>query len=193
MTVVNALSLNDYKEIFCLSEQDLALSIVDYQASFATFNAEMWQQQKRVVSCDHFYQNSLEWLTHYAEQHFSAIDFKHAQCMLNDFVEGTQEGRYVSNCTQLTDQQFDLAVCANYLFMVNPQDVDFQVKEISNLCRIASEARIFPLLDDKGKNSGILPAVMLQLQQQGYVLEVKDVGYQFQDYGHVMLRVKAAA
>ena len=86
--------------------------------------------------------------------------------------------------------KFDLAICRNFLFVRESDfDVNFQVTSIKEMCRVAGEARIFPLLNTDGSVSTRLPSVMQQLQQQGYDVEVRKVPYELQKDGNAMLRV----
>lgn len=45
-------------------------------------------------------------------------------------------------------RSFDLAVCSHLLFLYSEHlSEDFHVESIKELCRVAGEARIFPLLE----------------------------------------------
>lgn len=83
---------------------------------------------------------------------------------------------------------FDLALCTDFIFyhQLSMKDI---MSIISELCRIASEARIFPLLDHQGKNSEDLGPLLLMLQQKNYGVEVRQVPYQTGISANAMLRV----
>ena len=66
---------------------------------------------------------------------------------------------------------------------------EFHLEAIAEMCRVAKEARIFPLLNISGEPSPLLHPVLSQLQQQGYVVEIKQVPYEFQRGGNLLLRV----
>ena len=57
------------------------------------------------------------------------------------------------------------------------------------MCRVASEARVFPLLDLSAKHSCHLKAVKERLEQMEYEVRVEQVPYEFQKGGNEMLRI----
>jgi hypothetical protein len=61
------------------------------------------------------------------------------------------------------------------------------------LCRVAGEARIFPLLELGAKKSRHLQAVHACLIADGYAVSVETVPYEFQRGGNQMMRVRAVA
>lgn len=87
------------------------------------------------------------------------------------------------------DNQFELALCAYFLFSAKELSAPFHLAAIKEMCRVAGEARIYPLSDAKGEPSAILPQVMLELQQENYGLEIKEVDDKLQKDGSAMLRV----
>lgn len=90
------------------------------------------------------------------------------------------------------DFAFDYALCSHYFFAdLDEQDVDFHVKVIKELARVANEVRIFPLIDRYGKPSPQLGPVLLALQNDDYGTEVREVDYNLQQNGNAMLRVWA--
>lgn len=91
------------------------------------------------------------------------------------------------------DNQFDLALCAYFLFSRKELSAVFHLAAIKEMCRVAGEARIYPLVDEEGEPSEILPQIMLQLQQENYGLELKEVADEFQKGGNAMLRVWSQA
>jgi hypothetical protein len=86
----------------------------------------------------------------------------------------------------------DFALSSHYLFVdLDAQDVDFHLKIIRELARVAKEVRIFPLTDHHGQLSPFLGPVLLGLQKDGYGVEVRDVSSDLQSNGNAMLRVWA--
>jgi hypothetical protein len=57
------------------------------------------------------------------------------------------------------------------------------------MLRVASEARIFPLLDLGGHPSPHLEPVMARLSDSGYLAQVVQVDYEFQRGGDEMLQI----
>ncbi|EKD77859.1 MAG: putative cytosolic protein [uncultured bacterium] len=84
--------------------------------------------------------------------------------------------------------QFDLALCTDFIFHhgLPSEDIASTVKE---LCRIASEVRLFPLLDNQGKMSNELGPLMLMLQKKNYGVEVREVPDQTGKGRNAMLRI----
>jgi hypothetical protein len=66
----------------------------------------------------------------------------------------------------------------------------FHLQALKEFCRIADEARVFPLLELSTKKSRHLHEVMNHLYEDGYVCTVERVEYEFQKGGNEMLRVK---
>lgn len=89
------------------------------------------------------------------------------------------------------DFSFDVAICPYYLFTQTSADLDFHLKVIRQLARVAKEVRIFPLIDKQGVLSPLLGPVLLGLQQENYGVEVRDVTSPLLQKENAMLRVWA--
>ncbi|MBC6454720.1 MAG: SAM-dependent methyltransferase [Hormoscilla sp. SP5CHS1] len=115
------------------------------------------------------------------------------QQFLADFTEGKKLGRYVTAelpVLPFDRGQFDLALCSHLLFLYSDQlDAAFHFHAILELCRVAREVRIFPLLDISGEHSPHLSGAIRELRQQGYRVEIRQVDYEFQRGGNQMLRI----
>ena len=91
------------------------------------------------------------------------------------------------------NNELDLALCSHFLFLYSEQlSFDFHVSSIKELCRVASEARIFPLLDLGARKSRHLEDVIQKLGESGYRCNIKKVSYEFQKGGNEMLQVKSS-
>jgi hypothetical protein len=71
--------------------------------------------------------------------------------------------------------------------------VEFHQVAIEEMCRVAQEARIFPLLNYNAQPSPFLEPVLKVLADAGYNTSVETVHYEFQRGGNQMLRVRKAA
>ena len=116
------------------------------------------------------------------------------QQFLEDLPIGIQQGRYIIGelpMLSFDTKQFDLALCSHFLFTYSDLlSQDFHLTSIQEMCRVASEVRVFPLLNNYSTDvSPLLPSVMEDLTAQGYNLEIKQVPYEFQKGGNQMLRV----
>ena len=72
------------------------------------------------------------------------------RAFLDDYAPGRAEGRYLDAglpSLPFADGAFDLALCSHFLFLYSQQfDAAFHVQSIRELCRVAREVRVFPLL-----------------------------------------------
>lgn len=210
-------SLREYQQMFDLSPHDLDKKTLDCASGFASFNAEMHASGKHAVSCDKAYnlpveqlrlhveqglENMLTKVNHHQDQflwqhHLNLeIFMNNSRQTLNkfmkDFPMGKREGRYEAASLPdlpFADNEFNLALCAYFLFSSHENNLDFHTASIMEMCRVAKEARIFPLLDSSGEPSAIVAPVILMLQQHNYGIEIKQVAYEFQRGGNAMLRV----
>ena len=89
------------------------------------------------------------------------------------------------------DFSFDIAICPYSLFTENNTNLDFHLKVIRELSRVAKEVRIFPLINPQGILSPLLGPVLLGLQQENYGVEVRDVTSPLLQKENAMLRVWA--
>ena len=88
------------------------------------------------------------------------------------------------------DRAFDLALCSHFLFLYSQQhDEAFHVASMRELCRVAREVRVFPLLALGALTSPHVGAVREAMTKDGLVVTVERVPYEFQRGGNEMLRV----
>lgn len=112
---------------------------------------------------------------------------------LADYPQGTEQGRYVDGelpYLMFADQEFDLALCSHLLFLYSEQlTEDFHLASIRELCRVAREVRVFPLLELGARTSRHLPAVVAGLTAEGYSVAIVTVPYEFQRGGKQMMKI----
>lgn len=113
---------------------------------------------------------------------------------LSDYPQGVEQGRYVDGelpRLPFADGEFDLAVCSHLLFLYSEQLSDeFHAASIRELCRVAGEVRVFPLLELGAKPSRHLQVVAACLNAEGYAVTVGPVPYEFQRGGNQMMRMR---
>ena len=113
---------------------------------------------------------------------------------LADWPAGCAQGRYVAGALPalpFSDRSFDLALCSHFLFLYSEQLTDaFHLAAIREMCRVASEVRIFPLLELGGRPSRHVPAVVDRLRRDGLEVTIETVPYEFQRGGNQMLRIQ---
>lgn len=212
-------SMQEYVKMFGLTPADLKFTILDCAGGPASFNAEMTRQGYKVISCDPVYQftadeiktriqetypvviegvranlKSYIWQDISSPEQLGKIRMAAMQQFLEDFPLGLQEGRYFTHelpVLPFNTSQFDLVLCSHFLFTYSdhfPQD--FHQAAILEMCRVAKEVRIFPLLKISGEPSPLLQPVMKELAARGYRAEIRQVPYEFQKGGNQMLLIR---
>jgi len=113
---------------------------------------------------------------------------------LADFPGGKDEGRYIpAELPDLPfpDQAFGLALCSHFLFLYSAQlDIRFHLRSLRELCRVARDVRIFPILELGSKRSRHIDEVLAKLSSDGYEVRIERVAYEFQKGGNEMLRLR---
>ena len=91
------------------------------------------------------------------------------------------------------DGTFDLAVCSHLLFLYTNQLGDaFHLAAIREMCRVAAEVRIFPLLALGGQRSPYVETSVGAFRDAGFAVALERVSYEFQRGGNQMLRTRRA-
>ncbi len=212
--------IDEYKEMFDLSEADLKKRILEFASGPSAFNREISATNPGVVSCDPLFNLDRPTLKSKVALVFNDMvegvkkepnqfDFKRygklndliqyreegMQAFFEDYEPGKEVNRYIpahNSPLPFEDFYFDFALCSHYLFAdLDNQDVAFHLDVIKELCRVAKEVRIFPLIDRYGNPSPVLGPVLLGLQQESFGTEVREVDYPLQHSGNAMLRVWA--
>jgi hypothetical protein len=211
-------SLAEYIRMFALTPDEMNLRILDCAGGPASFNTEMTHQGYKVISYDPIYQFSVDeiaqriqdtyqmliegvqanqenyiWQDINSPEELGQVRMSAMQQFLDDLPVGILQGRYINGelpRLPFDDQSFDLALCSHFLFTYSDLlSQGFHLDSIQDLCRVAREVRIFPLLNISGETSSLLTPVMEELTQIGYNLELKSVSYEFQKGGNQLLRV----
>lgn len=209
---------DEYQRMFRLEESDLRGRILGCGDGPASFNAEMTQGGRPVISCDPIYafsaaqisgrfEASVEpvmsqvrahpqnyvWTYHRSPEDLLKTRQQAIDAFLPDFARGREEGRYiVAELPKLPfeNQSFDLAVCSHLLFLYSDLlSLEFHLQSILELCRVAKEARIFPVTALNCEISPHLQPLLEKLPDYGLKSEVIPVNYQLQRNGDKMLRV----
>jgi SAM-dependent methyltransferase len=212
--------VDEYKEMFALSQTDLEGSILEFGCGPSAVNKQLTDKGREIVSVDDMFVKNKDELSIYVDNvfQFMLAEVKKHQtqflwddygslddlvktrqdgiaAFLNDYEKGQKQKRYLERTEHLLpfeDFHFDLALSSHYLFAnLDNQDVDFHIYAIRELTRVAKEVRIFPLIDRDDNVSQFLGPVMLGLQQDKLGIEVKQVPYHLQPKGNAMLRVFA--
>ncbi|RRB09376.1 class I SAM-dependent methyltransferase [Larkinella rosea] len=215
-------SLDEYRRMFSLTESDLTKTVLGVGDGPASFNIEMQELGHSMVSIDPIYAFSAEEIASRIEQTYDTVleqvrlnadqfnwsDFRNPDDLgeqrmramkrfLADYETGKQQGRYrVQSLPTLSfpDQSFDLALCSHFLFLYTAHlSEDFHLQAIHELMRVASEVRIFPILDLTGQLSPYVKTVTRECQKSGFSVEQIEVPYHFQKNGNQMLCITKKA
>ncbi len=213
-------SFDEYVSMFSLTDRDLKKYILGCGDGPASFNATLTRSGGNVVSIDPIYRFSADeikgkieatydlvieqtsknrdkfvWESIKTVENLGCVRMKAMNQFLADF--SNSEGRYVTAelpALPFEDNAFNISLCSHLLFLYSEQlSSEFHVRSIKELCRIASEVRIFPLLELGGRESRHFGKVIDQLNADGYQCEVEKVTYEFQKGGDKMLRVKSTS
>ncbi|MCT7951625.1 SAM-dependent methyltransferase [Ancylothrix sp. C2] len=213
--------LEEYLRMFDLSSADRQLSILDCAGGPASFNCERTRLGYRVISCDPIYQFSTAEIAQRIEEtyptviegveankenyvwkdvkspaHLGEIRMMAMRQFLEDLPVGIEQGRYIPAelpVLPFNNQQFDLALCGHFLFSYSDFfSQEFHIASILELCRVAAEVRIFPLLKINNEPSPMVEPAMQELKARGYQVEKRFVPYEFQKNGNQMLVCRPA-
>lgn len=205
--------------MFASTDVDLGSRILGCGDGPASFNAVLTSRGGRIVSVDPLYRFSREdirerirrtytevleqtrknahefvWTSIKSVDELGHLRMAAMEEFLSDYPQGVLEKRYVAGelpRLPFPDRSFDLAVCSHLLFLYSERfSEDFHVASIQELCRVAGEARIFPLLELGSKKSRHVPAVLTRLAAAGYCVSIETVPYEFQRGGNQMMKVK---
>jgi len=213
-------SFDEYVAMFALTDVDLRSRILGCGDGPASFNAVLTARGGRIVSVDPLYRFSQDdirarirrtcsevleqtrknahefvWTSIRSADELGRLRMAAMEDFLSDYPQGVVEKRYVEGelpRLPFPDKSFDLALCSHLLFLYSEHlSEDFHVESIQELCRVAGEARIFPLLELGSKKSRHVQAVITRLAAADYSVSVETVPYEFQRDGNQMMRVKA--
>jgi hypothetical protein len=211
-------SYEEYVSMFTLSKDDLSLYILGCADGPSSFNYGLTKRGGQIISVDPLYRYTKEqiaqrikdtqnevldetrkneyefvWSTIHSVEDLGRIRMSAMQEFLGDYEEGLEEGRYVPESLpslSFVDKQFQLALCSHFLFLYSEHlDLDFHINSVHEMCRVAYEVRIFPLLKLGSKPSPYVEPVIKNIEGMGYRAEIVSVEYDFQRGGNKMLKI----
>jgi len=211
-------SFDEYRRMFLLSEQDLQSTILGCGDGPASFNAEASARGCKVISCDPLYRFNTQqiqaridatyvqimdetrknldefiWTEIPSVDALGNLRMRAMQSFLSDYDLGKTQGRYVDAelpTLPFATVSFDLAVCSHFLFLYSMQLTrEFHLASLDELCRVAREVRIFPLLALDGTPSPYFGVALAHLGRHGFDVLIEDVDYQFRRGFNQMMRI----
>jgi hypothetical protein len=214
--LVSSRSLAEYREMFRLTDQDLAKTVVDCPGGAASFTAEVNRAGGRVTACDPMYredaaaigaltladmrranryqrENPGEYVwTFFADPDEYLVARTRAAELFTEHMTAHPDDYVVASLPALpfADQAFDLALSSHLLFAYADRlDREFHLDSIRELARVAAEVRVFPLVPFGFPDNPDLPRVIDELDRCGLRAELVGVDYELQRGADTMLRV----
>ncbi len=211
-------SLDEYQRMFALTGDDLAKKIVGCGDGPASVNAEVTGKAGNYISVDPIYAFSADQITtrikatadevlgqtRLNQQQFKWTEFSSVEDLghqrrqtmdrfLEDYRSPDATTRYVKGelpDLPFEDAQFDLALSSHLLFLYSSMlGLEFHLRSVKELCRVAGEVRIFPLLDLQGKRSAWLEPVVQSLATHHFQANIVPVNYEFAIGANEMLQI----
>jgi hypothetical protein len=209
-------SFGEYERMFALTGHDLSCRMLGCGDGPASFNAEGHRRGVAITSCDPIYAFRAEEIRQRIDDTSAAIveqTRQHAgqfvwnsirtveelratrlaamDLFLDDFA--SRRGRYVAAALPelpFRDAAFDLALCSHFLFLYSRHfDLDSHRRALRDLCRVAGEVRVFPLLALDGQRSPYVDPLVGEMHAAGIEAAIEPVPYEFQRGGNEMLRI----
>lgn len=211
-------SFEEYRQMFHLSDDDLGHRILGCADGPAGFNAGMKSRGKRVVSVDPLYgftahqireridetaddilrqtyanRDKFIWTDLPSIDDLRNLRMSAMETFLADYDQGKEEHRYIAAelpALPFRDGEFELALCSHFLFLYTDNlSLSFHIDAVKEMCRVAGEVRIFPIVDVNANRSVYLDAI-IQTSHTGTRRCIEErVPYEFQKGGNTMLRI----
>ena len=209
-------TFDEYRAMFGLSAADLEGRILGCGDGPASFNAELTGRGGRVVSVDPLYAFGRAEVAQRIEESFDDIleqanrnreqfiwtriasvdELGRARrramtSFLDDYRQGDE--RYIDAslpALPFGDKAFDIALCSHFLFLYSRHlDIELHIASLLELCRVAAEVRVFPLVGLDAERSGHLDTTCSALEHEGHRVSIERVDYEFQKGANEMLRI----
>ena len=116
------------------------------------------------------------------------------QAFLSDYESGKAQGRYIGAelpALPFADSAFDIALCSHLLFVYSVQLGEaFHRAAVLEMCRVAADIRIFPLLALGGDSSPFVTLCMREVRAAGYDVAIEKVRYEFRRGFNEMMHIR---
>lgn len=212
-------NLDDYRNMFLLSNQDLQSKILACDEGPSSLNFEVTKQNGNIISTDMIYQftkddvqqiiteisldvreqlkaNQNDFTCENIKSVYNLMDIRLTAMndFINDYENGKKENRYVyGKLPELPfkNDTFDLVLSSHFLFLHSEQfDLQFHINAVLEMCRVAkNEVRISPLFDFKNKKSEHLEPILEILKEKGFKTKIIQNNYEFQKETNELLSI----
>ncbi|MEM7153438.1 MAG: class I SAM-dependent methyltransferase [Myxococcota bacterium] len=213
-------SQTEYRSMFNLSDADLGGTLLGCGDGPASFNAEITASGGRVVSVDPIYRfdatqlrgrieaayeevmpqviarpDEYSWKSIRDPDELGRVRMRAMETFLGDYERGKAQERYIEGALPelpFADERFDLALCSHFLFLYSERvSLEQHLASVRELCRVAKEARIYPLLTLAGEPSPHVDPLRGILNDTGIDTRLVTVEYEFQKGATQMLVARA--
>src|SRR5215217_4364012 len=212
-------SLEEYINMFNLTDSDLNNRIISFGDGPASFNSEMTKLDKTVISLDPIYQftkaeleqrinetketviqqiktnkENFVWKNITNVEKLEQVRMEAMSVFIDDIEKGKDQQRYIyhelPNPTKFDSKEFDLGLSSHFLILYSQLGLDFHIESINEMLRICKEIRIFPILNLNSEKSEVLDSIIEYFKTE-YEINIISVDYEFQKNGNQMLQIKA--
>ena len=202
-------SFDEYRDMFMLTDADLQETILGCGDGPASFNAELTKAGGSVVSADPVYRFTADqirsrvrdvypeimsevakspddyiWDSIRDVEHLGHVRMEAMKLFFDDYEQGKKAGRYINvSLPELPfeDKTFRLALCSHYLFLYSEHiSLEQHILSMKELCRVAHEVRVYPLVTLDGSQSQHIDPVVASLADDGIGVSFQKVRYRFQ-------------
>ncbi|HSD07470.1 hypothetical protein [Flavobacterium sp.] len=211
-------TLEEYIQIFKLTDSDLKGKIISFGDGPASFNSQMAKLGKTVISLDPVYQfteselkqrinetketvieqmkanqENFVWKNIKNVAELEKIRMEAMSNFANDFELGKEQQRYVyhelPNATKYEPLEFDLGLSSHFLILYSQLGLDFHLESITEMLRICKEIRIFPIVNLNALKSEVLDDIIAHFKTD-FTVNIESSDYEFQKNGNQMLVIK---
>ena len=211
-------TMDEYREMFLLDEEDMKKKIAGFGDGPACFNAEATRIGTDVTSYDPIYQFSREQIEkrieevrdvvmqemaanmdNYVWNQIASLDELEETRMsamrefLKDYEAGKEEGRYIfhelPDPIPCEDGMYDIGLSSHFLLMYTALGYDFHIAAMDEMLRACKEIRIFPIVDLDANDSDMIMDVIEHYKGK-YDVRIVETGYEFQKHANRLLIIK---
>ncbi|MBP0973813.1 MAG: SAM-dependent methyltransferase [Oscillospiraceae bacterium] len=211
-------NLDEYREMFLLSDADMQKTIAGFGDGPSSFNHQATLAGCRVTSFDPIYQFSREQLEQRIEEvrgivmeqmaentenyvweqipsleALEAVRMAAMRDFLNDYEQGRNERRYICHAlpdrVPFPDKCFDIGLSSHFLLLYTALGYDFHIAAIEEMLRVCKEVRIFPLCDLDSNASELAEKVIAHFSKT-HSVAIRTTGYEFQKGANRLLCIR---
>lgn len=211
-------TLDEYRKMFGLTDEDMKLRIAGFGDGPASFNYELTKKGGKVTSYDIVYRfleqelksrimetrdivmkqmeenrDNYIWTDIKSLEELERLRLGAMDLFLSDYENGRKEGRYVYHALPerlpVEDKCYDIGLSSHFLLMYDKLGYYFHIAAIGEMLRVCHQLRIFPICDLDGNKTELADSVIRYFDEE-YQVEVVKSDYCFQKGGDRLLIIK---